>query len=135
MRRRLHVLISVLLVTVACGYKDQGERQVWRTFTVKSVTSSPLELVLVPTDCATEEVVVAAGVLSVQTRHQTDLTCLGALKVGSTIRHEKQGERQGCMPGKVQYDMLGDCVLGQLALTKRGTPCGPAAAPAAPATP
>lgn len=66
---------------------------------------------------------VAAAVTGPATRHQADLACLGRLQVGATIRHERQGERQGCTPGKSQYELLGDCEFGPLVLTSTGTRC------------
>ncbi len=121
--RWLHV-VSVLLVAVACSYQDvKGDRRVLRTFTVSSVTSAPLELVLVPEDCPTERIVVKAGVTGAQSRHRADLACLGALPAGGAIKLEQQREKQGCIPGKVYYDLLGDCELGPLVLTSTGTRC------------
>ncbi|HUQ04586.1 MAG TPA: hypothetical protein VM261_18930 [Kofleriaceae bacterium] len=123
-------VLGVFLVAVACGYQDvKGSVKVQRAFKVKSVSAAgaPLELVLVPDDCATEEVVIAAGVAGAETRHSTDLTCLAKLQPAAAIEHVKQREKQGCIPGVVYYDKLGGCALGPLAMTSRGTRCTPAA--------
>jgi hypothetical protein len=127
-RRRF--VLGVLLVAVACGYQDvKGDIKVQRAFKVKAVSAAgaPLEVVLVPDDCATEEVVIAAGVAGAQTRHATDTRCLASLQVGAATRHLLQREKQGCVPGMVYYDKVGDCALGPLALTSRGTTCTPSA--------
>lgn len=131
MSNRRRFVLGVFLVAVACGYQDvKGDVKVQRAFTVKSVSGAgtPLEVVLVPSDCATEEVVLASGVTGAQTRHTTDLACLSKLQAGAAIEHVKQREKQGCVPGVVYYDKLGTCALGPLAMTSRGTKCTPPAA-------
>lgn len=124
-------VLGVFLVAVACGYQDvKGDVKVERTFKVKSVTGAgtPLEVVLVPDDCATEEVVLASGVnRDVQTRHTTDLACFSRLQPGTAIEHVKQREKQGCTPGLVYYDKVGGCALGPLLLSTRGVRCAPPA--------
>lgn len=123
MLRCPRVVTAVLLLGVACSYKDVGGREVVRSFAVTSVASDPLRLVLVPDDCPTEQVQIDAAVTGPATRHKADLACLARLQVGAKIRHERQGEKQGCTPGKVQYELLGDCALGPLVLTSTGTRC------------
>jgi hypothetical protein len=122
-RSLVSVVLPVLLVGVACGYKDKGGRIVERSFKVTFVADNPMRLVLQPDDCPTEQVQVDAAVTGAQTRHKANLACLGALHVGDTVRHERQGEAQGCVPGKVQYELLGNCELGPLTLTSTGTRC------------
>lgn len=56
-------------------------------------------------------------------RHRADLACLGKLTAGARVEHAKQRERQGCMPGMVYYDKLGDCELGDFVRTTRGVSC------------
>jgi hypothetical protein len=122
--RRL--VMGVLLAGVACGYKDVGGRIVMRSFKVTSVDKDPLHLVLQPDDCPTEQFQVdAAFVTSRAMRHKANLSCLGALHVGDTVRHERQREKQGCMAGDVQYLLLGNCELGPLLLKSTGTRCSP----------
>ena len=119
-----------MCAAIACSYRDvPGDRRVVRSFTVASVGTSPLALVLAPTDCATESVVVAQRSASgTSKRHHTDVACLSKLQVGATIALEQQREKQGCMPGKVYYSLLGGCELGALELVSDGPRC-PGASP------
>ena len=111
MRRRRPWGIVFTCVTIACSYRDvPGDRRVERSFTVTAVASSPEALVLAPTDCATETVVVAPRPpASTSRRHPTDAACLAKLAMGATVTFERQREKQGCMPGKVYYPLLGGC--------------------------
>ena len=120
----------IALAVVACSYRDVGEPEVKRTFTVASASVSPFTLVLTPTDCPTESVRVEGDIKASSHRHEADVACMGALKVGSTITVAKQRIKQGCMPGKVYRDVLGGCELGPMTLTSTGTKCTkPAPAP------
>jgi len=125
-RSRLPVALGICVL--ACSYRDvKGDRRVQRTFAVTSVATTPFELVLAPNDCATESVVVTPSTTDKRTsRHTADLACLGKLRAGDTVELAKQREKQGCMPGMVYYDKLGECALGDLELTRKGTPCVPA---------
>lgn len=116
-------MTAALALGVACSYEDVGGRIPVRSFQVSSLTASPLRIVLVPDDCPSERVVIDAAVTGPATRHAADVACLGRLAVGSTVRHERQKQRQGCMPGAPQYDLVGDCALGPLTLTSSGTRC------------
>jgi len=121
--------IALAICVLACSYRDvKGDRRVQRTFAVTAIAASPFELVLAPSDCATESVVVTPSRKDKRTsRHTADLACLGKLRAGDTVELAKQREKQGCTPGMVYYDKLGECALGDLELTPRGTPCVPAA--------
>jgi hypothetical protein len=123
-RRLALSVVAVLLVGIACSYKDRGPRMVLRSFKVVSVTPNPLHLVLQPDDCPTEQFVVDASFTTARAmRHKSNLSCLGALQVGATVRHERQREAQGCTRGDVAYQLLGNCALGPLLLKPTGTRC------------
>src|SRR6476661_7181033 len=106
----------IALAVVACSYRDVGEPEVLRTFTVASASVSPFSLVLTPTDCPTESIRVEGEVTASSHRNPADVACMGALKVGSTVTVAKQRIKQGCMPGKVYRDVLGGCELGPMRL-------------------
>lgn len=122
-RWRLPVALGICVL--ACSYQDvKGNRRDVRTYAVTSIAASPFELVLAPTDCAIESMVVTLNTTGQRTsHHDADLACLGKLRPGQLVEYAKQREKQGCMPGTVYYDKLGDCALGSLELTSKGTPC------------
>lgn len=123
MPSRKQFVTLALLVAVSCSYQDVGGRIPIRSFHVASVAASPLHIVLTPDDCPTEQVVIDAAVVGRDSRHGADLACLGRLQVGAAVRHEGQKQRQGCVPGSPQYELVGNCTIGPLALTSTGTRC------------